>query len=135
MVRSTSMILPLVCVPFSLGSICDTEFLLKKTHRVSNVKMCVIVKTRCFISFTIYSKSKLKKISTLILETFTKRHLLRNLTRFHSGLFELEILEIFTIAFSLKTITWTWIFFQEPQSALLRNEKNLKKDESHLSQQ
>ena len=37
---------------------------------------------------------------------------LRTLTRFHGALFDLEILEVFTTAFLLKTIIWTWIFFK-----------------------
>ena len=49
---------------------------------------------------------------------FTKKNSLRNLSRFHDGLFELEILEI----------------FQALQIAILKNEtKNiLKKDTSQL---
>ena len=35
--------------------------------------------------------------------TFTEKNLSENLTRFHGGLFELGILEIFTTAFLLKT--------------------------------
>ena len=31
-------------------------------------------------------------------------------TRFHGGLFELDILEIFTQPFFFKSIIWTWIF-------------------------
>ena len=61
---------------------------------------------------------KTKKFQYTILEISTKKNSLRNLTRFHGGLFELEILEI----------------FQALQSALLKNEtKNLlKKDASQL---
>ena len=65
-------------------------------------------------SFTI----KTKKIQHTILEISTKKNSLRNLTRFHVGLFELEILEI----------------FQAFQSAFLKSEtKNLlKKDTNQL---
>ena len=47
---------------------------------------------------------KTKKNQHSVLETFTKKTLLRNLTRFYSGLFVLEILVSFTTAFLLKTI-------------------------------
>ena len=57
-----------------------------------------------FLSFTINSKSKIKKTEHTILEISTKKNSLRNLTTFYGGLFELEILEILTIAFLLKTI-------------------------------
>ena len=91
--------------------------------------MCVIVKIRCFCSL----QSKLQKLSTLLLETFTNKNSLRNLTRFNGGLFELEILEIFTTAFLLKIIIWTWISFQHCRVLSLNTKKNLlKKDSSHL---
>ena len=68
--------------------------------------MCVTVKKPCcFYSFAINSQSKQKKFSTLfILETFIKIN-----SRFHGGFFELEILEIFTTDFLLKTIIWTYL--------------------------
>ena len=95
--------------------------------------MCVIVKIRCFYSFTINSQSKLKKFSKLFLR-HTKKNLLRNLTRFHGGLFELEILEIFTTVFLLKTVIWTWIFFKYCRVFSLKTKKNLlKKDASNLT--
>ena len=74
--------------------------------------MWVIVKTRRFYSFTINSQPKLKKTQQIFLGTFTKKNLLRNLTRFHGGFFELEIIGIFRAAFLLKTIISTWIFFK-----------------------
>ena len=73
--------------------------------------MCVIVKNRCFFSFTTNSQSKLKRISTLFLRHLPKISIW-NLTRFYGGLFGFEILEIFTTAFLLKTIIWTWTFFK-----------------------
>ena len=54
---------------------------------------------------------KTKKIQHTILETLTKKNSLRNLAKFHGGLFELEILEIFITAFLLNTIIWNSIFF------------------------
>ena len=39
-----------------------------------------------------------------ILKAFTKKNSLRNLTRFHDGLFDLELLEISTKVLSLKRI-------------------------------
>ena len=62
--------------------------------------------------------------------TFTEKNLSENLTRFHGGLFELGILEIFTTAFLLKTFFLNLTFVQVLQSALLKSEtKNLlKKD-------
>ena len=48
---------------------------------------------------------KTKKIQHgIILEIYTNKNSLRNLTSFYGGLFELQILEILTIAFLLKTI-------------------------------
>ena len=44
----------------------------------------------------------------------------------HGGLLELEILGIFTTVFLLKTIIWTWIFFNYCRKMLW------KKDTSHL---
>ena len=63
--------------------------------------MRVIVKIKCFynLQFTI----KTKKIQHIILETFTKKNSLRNLTWFHGGHFEFVMPEIFTTAFLLKT--------------------------------
>ena len=55
-------------------------------------------------------------------ETLIKKNPLRNLTKFHSGLFKLVIIEIFTTAFLLKLL-FKLEFFQVLQSALLRNEK------------
>ena len=46
-----------------------------------------------FLYLIINSQSKLKKIIHTILETFTKKNSLWNLTRFHGGIFELEILK------------------------------------------
>ena len=45
---------------------------------------------------------KTRNIQHTILEISTKENSLQNLTRFHSGIFELEIQEIFTTAFLLK---------------------------------
>ena len=92
--------------------------------------MCVIVKTRCFYTLPLIHNQNWK-IQPTTLETFTKKNSLQNLTSFHGGLFELEILEIFTAFLSI-TIIRT-LFFQVLQRALLKNEKkNLKKDASHL---
>ena len=67
-------------------------------------------KNQVFLWFTI--TIGLPKIQHTILEISTKKTSLRNLTRFHRGLFELEILEI----------------FQALQSDLLKSEtKNLPK--------
>ena len=75
-------------------------------------------KNQVFLWYTINSQSKLKKIQHTSLEIPTKKNSLRNLTWFHLGLFELEILDI----------------FQALQSALLKSEtKNLlKKDTNQL---
>ena len=67
------------------------------------------------------------KIQHLILEAFTKKNSLHNLTRFYGGRFELEILEIFT-AFLLKTITiLTRIFLQYCSVLSLKRKKNSQK--------
>ena len=47
---------------------------------------------------------KSKKIQRTIFETFTKKNLLQNFRKFYAGFFELEIVEILTTAFLLKTI-------------------------------
>ena len=46
----------------------------------------------------------MNKIQHTISETFTKKNPLRNLTRFYGGLFEFDILEVFTTAFLRKAI-------------------------------
>ena len=58
-----------------------------------------------------------------ILETLTKKNSLQNLTMFYGGLFELEILEIFTTVFFLKTIVWTWIVFKYCRVLSLKTKK------------
>ena len=67
-------------------------------------------------------------------DIYQEKFAMKNLTRFHGGLFQLEILETFAIAFLLKTIIWTYFFVQVLPSALLKNEtKNLlEKDASQL---
>ena len=70
--------------------------------------------------FTINSQSN----KHIILETFTKKNSLQNVTSFHG---ELEILEIFPATFLLKTIIRTWIILKILQSALLKNEKKKSK--------
>ena len=126
--------LSLLPIPFHLVYSENTEFQLMKTQRVLKwLSKCanVIVKIRCCFSFTISLQLKLSKNQHTILETFTKKNLLWNLTRFYGGLFELEILETFTWTFSLGTIIRTWIFFQALQNTLLKGDL-LKKDASHL---
>ena len=91
--------------------------------------MWAVVKTRCFHSLSLIHdknfgiKIKTIKIQHTIFETFTKKSSLWNLSVFHDGPFELEVLEIFTTAFLFKTLIWTWIFFQVLQSALLKNQR------------
>ena len=69
----------------------------------------------------------------ILYHQFTKKKSLRNLTRFYGGLFELEILEIFTTVFLLKLLFELEFFFQILKRALLKNKKNLlKNDASHL---
>ena len=89
------------------------------THRVLNrLTKCANVcyrKKQVFLWFTINLQAKLKKFITLFLRYLKKKKLAMKLARFHDGLFELEILEI----------------FEALQSVLLKNEtKNLKKDAS-----
>ena len=88
------------------------------THRVLNrLTKCANVcyhKKQVFLWFTINLQAKLKKFITLFLRYLKKKKLAMKLARFHDGLFELEILEI----------------FEALQSVLLKNEtKNLKKDQ------
>ena len=70
--------------------------------------MCVIVKTRCFYGLPI-SHNQIKKLSTLFLRYLPRK---TQYSRFSGGIFEFEILEIFTRAFLLKSILWIWIFFK-----------------------
>ena len=66
------------------------------------------------------------KIQHLILETFTKKNSLQNLTRFYGGRFDLEILEIFT-AFLLKTIIILIRIFLQYSTALFKKEEKFSK--------
>ena len=87
--------------------------------------MCAIIKSRCFNNFSINSKSKLKKDHHTI-EAITKKKSLRNLTRFHDELIELEILEIFTTGFCQKLL-FELEFFQVLKIALLEQKKIFSK--------
>ena len=75
--------------------------------------MCVIAKTRCFYGLPLTHNQNKKKFR---------------------GLFELEMVEMFTTTLSLTNYYLNFKFFQALRSALLKNEiKNiLKKDGSHL---
>ena len=86
---------------FHLVQSANTEFLLMKTHRAFEIDET----ERANVQMP-YRKnqSKITKISTLFLETFTKKNSLQNLTRLLGGLIELGILEIFTTVFLLNTI-------------------------------
>ena len=53
---------------------------------------------------------KTKKIQHIVVEKFTKKKSLQNLTRFHSGLFEFEILAILQ-QFFLKKLLFVFDFF------------------------
>ena len=61
-------------------------------------------KNQVFLYFNINSESKLEQFSALLLRHLPRKNSLRNLIRFHGGLFESEILEIFTSAFLLKLL-------------------------------
>ena len=104
-------------VPCSLGSICKYWiFVNKDTSSIKTdwtyVQMQCYRKNQVFlIVLPLTHNQNNKKIQPIILETFTKKNLLRKLTRFHDGLFEPWILEMFTTAFLLKTIIWILIFF------------------------
>ena len=107
-----SIILSLVCAPFSLGSIWKYWISIYEARsslkHIEQIWKCALSKEPdvfMVLPFTI----KTKKIQQTIPETFTKKNLLWNLTRLHGGLFELKILEIFTAAFLLKTIIWSWV--------------------------
>ena len=118
---------------FHLAQYANIEFLLMKIHRVLNgSSKCVNVHYRkkgLFIVLPLIHNQKLKK-QHIILEISTKKNSLRNLTRFHGGPFQLRN---FATALLLKTVIWTWIFFQVLQSALLKNEKkSSQKDTNHL---
>ena len=78
----------------------NTQRVLNRLSKCANVRYR---KKQMFLWFTINSQSRFKNQYNSF-EISTKKNSLRNLARFHSGLFELEILEIFTIVFLLKTI-------------------------------
>ena len=72
-----------------------------KTHRVLNRSTKYANARYCknivyIIVYIVYSFTKISNIQCTFLRTFTKENSLRNLTRFHGGLFELE-LEFFAI--------------------------------------
>ena len=67
----------------------------------------------------------MRNIHHNVLETFTKKNLQQNLTRFYCELFELGILENFTTAFFLRTVILTWNFFQYCESPSLKRKKNV----------
>ena len=83
-------------------------------HRALQIEQtCVIVKTKCFYSFTNNSKlnlKQLKKFRTLFLKNSLTTILDTKLKRFQGGFFELRMVEIFTGAFLLKIIILTWSF-------------------------
>ena len=82
-------------------------------------------KMQVFLWFTINSLSKLKKSVHCFWAIYQERTWY---SRFHDGLFELKILEIFTTAFLLKTFIWNWIFSSPAECApLKRNKKSSKK--------
>ena len=83
--------------------------------------MCVIVKTTCFCSFT-------KTFSKLSLKCLPRKT--RNLSSFYGGLFELEILELFTAAFLLKTIIIELEFFSQYCRVLSLKNKEILKSKS-----
>ena len=126
-----SIILSLLCVPFSFGSICKYWiFNIEDTSSLNRSSKYVNARYRKLKTKT---KIKTKKIQSTILGTFIKKNSPQNLTVFHCGLIELEILEIFTTGYLSKAIIWTWIFFQVLQSATLlkKEKKSSQKDASH----
>ena len=93
------------------------------------MQMCVIVKVRCFIAFSINSQSKLKKFSTLFVRQLPRK------TRYEISWWTLWVGDPrnFHNSFFAESYYLNSNFFQEWQSALLKNEKkNLKKDASQL---
>ena len=118
-----SIILSLVCVPFPLGSICKysifdnkdtTSFQIKsRSNKCGNLRY-----RKNLVVFVVDHSFRIKtgKIHHTILETFTKKNSLRNLTRFLVWFFELENL-----------------IFLNCRVLCLKTKKNLlKKDASHL---
>ena len=126
-----SIILSLLCVRFSFGSICKYWiFNIEDTSSLNRSSKYVNARYRKLKTKT---KIKTKNIQSTILGTFIKKNSPQNLTVFHCGLIELEILEIFTTGYLSKAIIWTWIFFQVLQSATLlkKEKKSSQKDASH----
>ena len=95
--------------PFHLVQSANTEFLLMKIHRVlhrlSKYANVSYRKNQGFYNFIINSQSKLEKFSTLFLRYLPRK-------RFHGGLFESEILEIFTAVVFVKNFYLNLNFFQ-----------------------
>ena len=126
-----SIILSLLCVPFSFGSICKYWiFNIEDTSSLNRSSKYVNARYRKLKTKT---KIKTKKIQSTILGTFIKKNSPQNLTVLHCGLIELEILEIFATGYLSKAIIWTWIIFQVLQSATLlkKEKKSPQKDASH----
>ena len=126
-----SIILSLLCVPFSFGSICKYWiFNIEDTSSLNRSSKYVNARYRKLKTKT---KIKTKKIQSTILGTFIKKNSPQNLTVLHCGLIELEILEIFATGYLSKAIIWTWIIFQVLQSATLlkKGKKSPQKDASH----
>ena len=65
----------MVCIPFSLDSVCEYLIRLNKAHRVlKNWEKCVIAKVRYLYNFTnnLPSKQNQKKNQQIVLETIAK---------------------------------------------------------------
>ena len=63
-----------------------------------------------------------------ILESFTIKNSLQNLAKFHDGIFELEILGIFTTVLSLKTIQKSsQKTCKQPKKCISRNKRKFEK--------
>ena len=121
-----SIILSLLCVRFSFGSICKYWiFNIEDTSSLNRSSKYVNARYRKLKTKT---KIKTKNIQSTILGTFIKKNSPQNLTVFHCGLIELEILEIFTTGYFSKTTIWTWIFLKFCRVLLsLKRKKNLLK--------
>ena len=137
----------LVCVPFSLGSICKCWIYLIDDIGVfttlSNIyngafcekkitlPVCYYEKIVFIVLPIIWNQSKTKKFRTLFLRHSLTTIFDTELKRFQGGFFELEMLKIFTRAFFIKNHYWTLklsiVALPSDIIVLLKNEKKIIK--------
>ena len=91
-----------------------------------------IVKTRCFLILLLIHYQNQKKLAHYSWDIY-QENLATKFSKVSWWALWVEDPRNFRNSFFVKTIVWTWFFFQVLQNALLQNEKkSIKKDESNL---